>query len=213
MTAHAFKPAEANAPLVDLLISLGAVIIAKTNIPQTVGALDSVNYIFGRTLNPLNYNLTAGGSSGGEAALVAMRGSMVGLGNDVGGSVRVPAMCTGLYGFKPSAGRIPFGGQVNMSMAGLEKIALQAVAGTLTRSVGDVNTIMKEIVPRAEAFGVDCVPGKWESETPSLPEDKAPRKFTIGVLRKDGLLEPLPPIARVLDEVASKLRKAPVIEV
>ncbi|KAI5296744.1 hypothetical protein KEM55_005669 [Ascosphaera atra] len=60
---------------------------------------------------------------------------------------------------------------------------------------------------------VDCIPGKWESETPSLPEDKTPRKFTIGVLRKDGLLEPLPPIARVLDEVASKLRKAPGIEV
>ncbi|KAF4279482.1 hypothetical protein CNMCM8686_008556 [Aspergillus fumigatus] len=60
-----------------------------------MGALDSANFVFGRTLNPLNRALTAGGSSGGEGVLVAMRGCMVGFGTDIGGSIRVPAMCMG----------------------------------------------------------------------------------------------------------------------
>jgi Asp-tRNA(Asn)/Glu-tRNA(Gln) amidotransferase A subunit family amidase len=92
LSALAFKPASANAALVDLLQSLGAVVIAKTNIPQTLGTLDSCNHLFGRTLNPLNRQWTAGGSTGGEGVLVAMHGSMVGFGTDIGGSIRVPAM-------------------------------------------------------------------------------------------------------------------------
>lgn len=75
-----FKPAMDTALLVNLLLSAGAVIYCKTNIPQTLSTLDSVNHIFGRTLNPQNRLLTAGGSSGGEGALVAMRGSPLGIG-------------------------------------------------------------------------------------------------------------------------------------
>src|SRR5271170_420781 len=105
-----FKPAKANAPLIDLLLSLGCVIIAKTNVPQTLGSLDSVNNVFGRTMSPVNRLCTAGGSSGGEGVLVAMKGCMIGWGTDIGGSIRVPAMCNGVYGFKPSCGRVPNGG-------------------------------------------------------------------------------------------------------
>jgi len=80
IAAFCFKPAKSNAPLVNILESLGAIIVAKTNIPQTLGALDSVNNIFGRIMNPLNRKVTAGGSSGGEGVLVRMRGSMIGFG-------------------------------------------------------------------------------------------------------------------------------------
>lgn len=58
-------------------------------------ALDSHNNVFGRVLNPLNLNMTAGGSSGGEGVLVAMRGSILGVGTDVGGSIRIPAYVLG----------------------------------------------------------------------------------------------------------------------
>lgn len=105
VAALCFRPAQANSPLVDLLISLGAVLYCKTNVPQTLSALDSHNNIFGRVLNPLNTALTAGGSSGGEGALLGSHGSPLGVGTDVGGSIRVPAMCNGLYGVKPSHGR------------------------------------------------------------------------------------------------------------
>ena len=98
VAALCFKPADTNSALVDLLLSKGAVVYCKTNIPQTMMALDSHNYVFGRTLNPRNTKLTAGGSSGGEGALIAMRGSILGVGTDVGGSIRIPAASNGLYG-------------------------------------------------------------------------------------------------------------------
>ncbi|KAL1952505.1 hypothetical protein VTO42DRAFT_5178 [Malbranchea cinnamomea] len=212
IAALAFKPAKENAPLVDLLLSLGAVIIAKTNVPQTLGALDSANNLFGRTLNPLNRRLTAGGSTGGEGVLVAMRGSMIGIGTDIGGSIRVPAMCNGLYGFKPSNGRVPYGGQESGALPGKQRSSLQAVAGPIARSMSDINVLMREIIPRAELYGEDCIPGRWASETPAEIRDKS-RKFTVGVLRSDGRIPPLPPIARVLEEVAQTLRKVDGIEV
>ncbi|KAF9884897.1 hypothetical protein FE257_000964 [Aspergillus nanangensis] len=214
LAALAFQPATSTSPLVALLESLGAIIIAKTNIPQTLGALDSCNHLFGRVLNPLSRALTAGGSTGGEGALLALRGSMVGFGTDIGGSIRIPAMCQGIYGFKPSVGRVPFGGQDAGHIAGNSRIALQAVAGPLARSVADLGAVMAEIVPRAELFGEDCIPGVWGGKFPSLklPESQ-PRNVTIGVVRGDGLVKPLPPVARALDEVAEALRRTPGVEV
>ncbi|KAI5302178.1 hypothetical protein KEM56_000946, partial [Ascosphaera pollenicola] len=212
MAYHAFKPAKRTAPLVEMLRSLGAVIIAKTNVPQSIGAFDSVNYVFGRTMNPLNYKLSAGGSSGGEAALIAMRGSMIGIGTDFGGSNRVPPMCCGIYGLKPSTGRFPYGGQSSTELPGKDRMVVKAAAGPIARSVNDIRTIMKAVVPCSERFGADCIPGKWESETPASQGIET-GKFTIGVLRHDGLVEPLPPVANVLNEVAEKLKKTPGIEV
>lgn len=75
-----FKPAEVHSALIAQLLSLGAVLYVKTNVPATLMALDSHNNVFGRTLNPANRQLTAGGSSGGEGALIAMRGSILGIG-------------------------------------------------------------------------------------------------------------------------------------
>ncbi|KAJ5574815.1 hypothetical protein N7450_008714 [Penicillium hetheringtonii] len=203
LSALAFKPAKENAALVDLLQSLGAIVIAKTNVPQTLGTLDSCNHLFGRTLNPLNRQWTAGGSTGGEGALIAMRGSMVGFGTDIGGSIRVPAMCQGIYGFKPSNGRVPYGGQESGQLEGKGRMTLQPVAGPLARSVADLGAVMAEIVPRAELYGEDGIP------VPLLP----PRNFTIGILKTDGLVTPLPPITRVLNEVAGYLHQTPGVEV
>jgi len=73
-----FKPSTTNSALVDLLLELGAVLYCKTNIPQTMMALDSHNNVFGRVRNPSHLALTPGGSSGGEGALVGMRGSILG---------------------------------------------------------------------------------------------------------------------------------------
>lgn len=212
LAALTFKPAKETAPLVDLLRFLGAVIIAKTNVPQTLASLDSTNNVFGRTLNPLNRRLTAGGSTGGEGALISMRGSMIGFGTDIGGSIRVPAMCSGLYGFKPSHGRVPFGGQESGGVPGKGRAGIQAVAGPLARSTSDIDAVMKEIVPRSELYGEDCIPGNWLSETPSATRDMS-HKFTVGVLRSDGRVPPLPPIAKLLEEVSQTLRGSKDIQV
>lgn len=86
MISYLDKPAATeNSPLVDTLLELGAILYCKTNIPQTMMTADSDNNTFGRTLNPHRLSLGAGGSSGGEGALVAMRGSVIGVGTDIGG--------------------------------------------------------------------------------------------------------------------------------
>ena len=66
---------------------------------------ESVNHIYGRALNPWNKSRAVGGSSGGEAALMASRCSIIGIGSDIGGSIRIPSSFCGVYGLKPCMGR------------------------------------------------------------------------------------------------------------
>jgi Asp-tRNA(Asn)/Glu-tRNA(Gln) amidotransferase A subunit family amidase len=203
-----FQPATANSPLVDLLLSLGCIIIAKTNIPQTLSSLDSVNNVFGRTMNPLNRMCTAGGSSGGEAVLVAMGGCMIGWGADTGGSIRVPTMCNGIFGVKSSSGRIPIGGGPLLSAAGINRCGVRAVAGPMARSMRDIRFIMQEIVPRSWLWAEDCFSSTWEanfSRRGSGPNGE----FVFGILRGDGNCVPLPPMLSLLDEVKVKLNQHP----
>lgn len=205
LATYCFQPKEKNAPLVDLLLSLGAVIIAKTNVPQTLSSLDSINNVFGRTMNPINRLCTAGGSSGGEGVLVAMKGSLVGFGTDLGGSVRIPAMTNGIYGFKPSVSRLPYGGQAPMVLDGSLRIGMQPVAGPLARSIDDINFIMRELVPRAGLWAEDCVHSQWSGPREGIKGSGPDGELIIGVLRCDGVCNILPPIDQMLSQVASSL--------
>lgn len=83
-SSHIGDPAESDAALAVLLEEAGAVFYVKTNVPTAMMIAESVNNVFGRTVNPLNRNLTSGGSSGGESALIAMKGSPLGIGTDIG---------------------------------------------------------------------------------------------------------------------------------
>lgn len=105
-------PAEKHATLVQRLREAGAIPIAKTNLPDLLFAFESDNLIYGRTNNPYDLERTAGGSSGGEAALIATCGSPLGLGSDCAGSVRVPAHFCGIASIKPTSGRLPRTGHV-----------------------------------------------------------------------------------------------------
>lgn len=87
-------------------LAAGAVIFVKTNVPQTMFMFECSNPLWGRTTNPYNDKYTCGGSSGGEAALLAMDGSAIGMGSDIGGSLRIPTAYCGTYSLKPSYGRI-----------------------------------------------------------------------------------------------------------
>ena len=83
--------------MVQRLKDAGAVVLGKTNVPQMMLWHECVNPVYGRTNNPWNVDRTPGGSSGGEAAILAAGGSYLGLGNDLGGSLRVPAHFSGIY--------------------------------------------------------------------------------------------------------------------
>ena len=82
----------------------GAILLAITNVPELALWWESSNKLYGRTNNPYDVRRTPGGSSGGEGALIAAAGSVIGLGNDVGGSLRVPAVFCGIFGLKPGPG-------------------------------------------------------------------------------------------------------------
>lgn len=132
-------PAERNSVITDILLEQGAVVYVRTNVPQSLMRCETHNHIYGRTVSPFNRSFTAGGSSGGEGALVGMHGSPLGLGTDIGGSVRVPSAFNGLWGMRPSMYRIPYEGAAN-SFLGQESIS--SVIGPLTHSLeggGDVH--------------------------------------------------------------------------
>lgn len=207
IAAFCFKPATTNSALVDLLLSLGAVLYCKTNVPQTMMALDSHNNVFGRTLNPANRALTAGGSSGGEGALIALRGSVLGIGTDIGGSIRVPALANGLYGVKPSHGRVPYAGQEGNALPGGNKIGIEATAGPIAVSQRDCELLLKAVC--------DAEPARLDPEVFSQTwahqgaitgaREKGEPRLRVGIMRTDGHVTPLPPIQRLLDEVAKAL--------
>lgn len=84
MATHVGHPAKSDATLVEMLEEAGAVFYVKTNVPTAMMIAESVNNLFGRTLNPRNRQTTSGGSSGGESALIVMKGSPIGVGSDIG---------------------------------------------------------------------------------------------------------------------------------
>jgi amidase len=124
-----------DATTVARLKAAGAILIAKTNCPPGGGGGDTENVVYGRTLNPYDLSRTPGGSSGGEASLVAVGGSPLGLGSDSGGSVRLPAHYCGVAGIKPTTGRVPNTGAYDHP-GGLTDPRTQV--GLLGRSVADL---------------------------------------------------------------------------
>lgn len=201
LICFANKPDEVYSSLPKLLLDLGAVLYCKTNVPQTMMTADSDNNVFGRTLNPANAKLTAGGSSGGEGALIAMGGSVLGVGTDIAGSIRIPSLCNGIYGLRTSVGTVPYAGQKSPAAPGSDGVA--AVAGPMASSLRACDLFMNTLA-KSEPWKYDqsCLHlGRWETRLKHS-------SIRIGVARNDGMFTPWPPVRRALDEVASKLRSA-----
>lgn len=193
-------PADTNSALVEMLLDMGAVLYVKTNIPQTMMTADSENNIFGRTLNPHNTGLTAGGSSGGEGSLVAFRGSILGVGTDIAGSIRIPALCCGVYGFKPTANRVPFGGQVSGAREGIPMHIPSA--GPLAHSLDDVELFLRTILSaKPDNYDSTVQEAHWRSAQLS-------QKLRIGVLSEEKVFPLHPPIRRAIDTAVNLLSAA-----
>ncbi|KAG8156291.1 hypothetical protein KVR01_013826 [Diaporthe batatas] len=192
-------PSQENSYMVDTLLNLGAVLYCKTNIPQTLMTADSHNNVFGRALNPWNTSLTAGGSTGGEGALIAFRGSPLGVGTDVAGSIRIPALCCGLYGFRPTTCRTPYGKQAPISNPGLRTILPSA--GPLANDVGALEIFLKSVInSRPALLDSTVLDVPWRNVRPP----KARLRF--GVLAEDPLLPLHPPVKKAVSDTADLLR-------
>lgn len=199
------EPAEENSALAALLLDLGAVLYCKTNLPQTIMTCDSENNVFGRTLNPHNIALTAGGSTGGEGALIALRGSLLGVGTDIAGSVRIPALCNGIYGFKGSVGVVPHDGVRNLAVPGTDGV--RSVAGPMATSIRDCQMFTKAIM-ESETW-------RYDSTIASIPwrHLKVPERLRIGLVEDNGVHTPSPPMRRGLHKAARLLQESKEVEV
>ncbi len=129
--------ASEDAPTVERMRAAGAVALARTNMPDLGLRMNTESALYGATHNPWRHGLTVGGSSGGEAAALASGMSPIGLGNDIGGSLRSPAYACGVASIKPSRGRVPARNpSATIDQAINEQIML--AEGVLARQVADV---------------------------------------------------------------------------
>jgi fatty acid amide hydrolase len=189
-----------DAILVRRLRRAGAIILGKTNVPQLMVWHECDNPVYGRSNNPWNLGRTCGGSTGGEAAIIAARGSPLGLGNDLGGSIRIPSHFCGIHGLKPTSFRLPRGG-VTVGLRGFESFVTQP--GPLARHVADLQLAMRALADDADGHVAgDVVPCK-------LPDPAAVQinKLKIAVLPDDGVFAPSAAIQRAVREAAAALRE------
>lgn len=156
---------------VERLKRAGAIVLGKTNTPEGGYTAFTSNRIYGTTRNPWNLERTPGGSSGGSSAALAAGLLALATASDGGGSVRIPACYTGLFGLKPSQGRIPWGPEPFVRFSGC------VVSGPLTRSVRDA------------ALWLDLTVGPHLADPQSLPHpglsyqdviERAPDPLRIG---------------------------------
>lgn len=164
---------------------------------------ETVNNIIGYTYNPKNRNLSSGGSSGGEGALIGLKGSPVGFGTDIGGSIRIPAAFNGLYGIRPSSGRLPYEGMAN-SMDGQNSVL--SVVGPIASSVGALKLVIKGLLSQEPWLHdplVAEIPWRDEHEQAVLDIVKSGSggQLAFGVVRRHKSVQPQPPIRRAIDIV------------
>lgn len=188
---------------IQAILQEGAVVIAKTTMPQSVMQLDTCSNLHGQTLNPWNLHLSPGGSSGGDSASVSSGATLIGIGTDIGGSVRQPAAVTGLYGIRCTVGRIGVDA-VRTTMPGNQGII--STAGPLCRSLRDLELCTEIMITNTA--------NNNPYSTPPLPwrTIKERRKIRLGVLWNDGVSLPITPIRRAMEVTIEKLSKIDSID-
>jgi fatty acid amide hydrolase len=194
------RPVERDGRMVAALRGAGAIVLAKTNVPPALAAIETDNAMFGRTNNPWDPARTPGGSSGGDAALVAAGGIPLSLGADLGGSLRVPAAWCGVHSIVPTIPRLPIDRAPVRTGAGL----VDAQAGPFGRTTADVALALRVMV--------DAIVARPTGINPPVPWREPPAAGVAGLRiallpELDGFT-PSPAIRRALQEAAAALRTA-----
>ncbi|KAL8991521.1 MAG: hypothetical protein Q9169_007847 [Polycauliona sp. 2 TL-2023] len=197
------KVHQENSQLVEELMSLGAILFCKTSLPQTLQLGETVNNIIGTTLNPVNQLLSCGGSSGGEGALQALRGSSIGFGSDIGGSVRIPAAFCGTYAIKPTHDRLSYRDVANTNPG---QDTHPSSIGPMGTSIDATKLVMTSILstsPWLRDPNIVRMPWNDEIEKSTLgrasPDGYANHiPLKIGLYWTDGVVTPHPPVQRAL---------------
>jgi amidase len=194
----AFVPTE-DAVVVARLRSAGAILIGKTNVPEFALAPETDNLVYGRTNNPYDLSCTPGGSSGGEASIIAAAGSPLGMGSDLGGSIRSPAHFCGIAGIKPTAGRVSRTGHFP-PVAGLVSRLVQI--GPLARFVEDLALALR-VVSGIDGRDPDLVPMPLAD-----PNLVTLRELRVALYTDNGILAPTPKTVETVKRAAKLLSDA-----
>lgn len=190
--AFASAIAAIDAPIVERMRAAGAIPFARTNMPDLGLRVHTRSSLHGLTLNPWNPLVTAGGSSGGEASAIASGMSPLGLGNDIGGSLRNPAHCCGIASIKPTVGVVPTATVIPPLDDGLASQQMIS-SGPMARRVSDVRA------------GLIAIAG-WSHRDPrtvpaQLTDLGAGQHITIAIM-------PNPPDGETDPEIAAAVRRA-----
>uniref|UniRef100_A0A1I8APE8 fatty acid amide hydrolase n=1 Tax=Steinernema glaseri TaxID=37863 RepID=A0A1I8APE8_9BILA len=196
------SPSKEDSPIIAQLKDLGAVPFVLTNVPQSMLSYTCMNPVYGVTTNPHDKRRTPGGSSGGESAIIGANGSLLGIGGDVGGSIRIPCHFTGIAGLKPSHLRLSENG-MGVSIPGRPLIC--ASAGPMAQSIRSAAHYLKCIwsddwISRIDPY---VPPVLWNDE-----EYSSTRKLKIGYYSDDGWFKPTPAMQRAVLETKEMLEKA-----
>ncbi|KAF8196067.1 general amidase, partial [Pholiota molesta] len=198
--------AQEDSVIVQILYDCGAVPFVRTNVPQTLMWGETHNNVFGRTLNPYNRSLTPGGSSGGEGALLAMKGSPLGVGTDIGGSLRIPSAFCGLYTLRPSYSRLPYYGAAN-ALSGQESIP--SVLGPMANSLSGVKDFMTAVLA-AKPWNRDptTIRKPWDEKEWNLCEHGGVgAQLCFAIMWDNEVVKPHPPLVRAMQMTKAALEK------
>ncbi|KAL2089942.1 hypothetical protein ACEWY4_014630 [Coilia grayii] len=195
------NPDEDDCVVVKVLKRQGAIPFIKTNVPQGLLNYDCANPLFGQCCNPHNLQKTSGGSSGGEGALIGGGGSILGIGTDIGGSIRIPSSFCGICGLKPTANRLSLRG-LSSGVRG-QKSVLSSV-GPMARDVDSLALCMRALLSE-DMFTLDPT-------VPPMPFNDevylSTKPLRIGYYENDGYLMPSPSMSRALRETKELLERA-----
>ncbi|MGC4116079.1 MAG: amidase [Myxococcales bacterium] len=175
----------------------GAILLGKTNVSSMLMDIQADNAVFGRTNNPYNLERTSGGSSGGAAAALAARMTPLDIGSDFAGSIRIPAHFCGVYGLKPTEGRVPLTGHIPEPSAAARTPSMWS-AGPLARSIDDLYLALQIIsgpeqtspdvapvpVPEIPKIGLNGLHLAWTPTFPGVPVAKSIRDAVAALAKK-----------------------------
>ncbi len=234
--ARAMKVQGEDAVVVSALKHLGAIPFVRGNVPQSLMLPESVNAIWGRALNPWDNERTPyvpsmraafivtkhhffcrGGSSGGDAALVAARAAPIAIGTDIGGSIRNPANFCGIVGFKPTAGRISKKGQAVPRKGDINgQEAIRGCAGPLARTVQDAAMFMRAaMAPLTHVMDPLALPIAFREElfAGGLAPRAQDKPLKVAYYATDDFFFACPTAQRAVVSAADALRTLPGVEV
>jgi fatty acid amide hydrolase len=187
-----------DAALVQALREAGAILLGRTNLSQAMLYVESRNPLFGQTSNPFRPTHTPGGSSGGEAAAIASGMSPLGLGTDIGGSIRTPCHFSGIAGIKPTLDRLPARGY-RTAFPGQE--AVRAQVGPMARSSRDLALFFSALPSDMSPLDPRTPPLAWV-------DLQGVQGLRVGLYTDDGVLPVSTTLVRAVLRAADALRDA-----